>query len=85
MTPEEMECYERMRWQSVRDAVTAADDLLIKGCHGNPEVLMLLTSEVAAAFAEKLNIMLRNEVYKKELLCEVPPEAFKHLYNKPEG
>lgn len=80
MTPEEMLAYEAVRERLLQQAVAAADRVLLDGCRGNPEVLMLLTGEVARVFMEKLSIMLRAEVYKKEMLCEVPPQALKHYF-----
>lgn len=74
MKPEEFEAFDRERDRIVRAAVAAADRVILVECCGNPEVLALLTAEVAEAFAEKTTLMLRNEVNKKEMLCEVPPK-----------
>jgi hypothetical protein len=84
MTPNEMLAYEEMRAEATRAAVAAADKVLIAACLGNPEVFLLLNSEVATAFAEKVNIMMREQVYNKDLLCELPPEALKHFMNAQE-
>ncbi len=75
MTTEEMAAFELVREQIVRAAVVAADRVILDGCRGNTEVLASLTAEVAREFAEKTALMLRYEVYKKEILCEVPPEV----------
>jgi hypothetical protein len=75
MTPEETQAYEIHRDRLISQAVNAADILIVEGCRGNPEVLMLLTAAVAAAFMEKAMMMMRAEVWKKEMLCEVPPEV----------
>jgi hypothetical protein len=75
MTANEMAGYERVSAEIVRAAVTAADRVILDGCRGNTEVLAALTAEVAQSFAEKTVLMLRHEVYKKEMLCEVPPEV----------
>jgi hypothetical protein len=75
MTTEEMQAYERERERIVRDAISAADRVILAECRGNTEVLAFLTSEVAAAFASKVSLMLRSEVYKIKMLCEVPPEV----------
>ena len=74
MKPEEFEAFDRERDRIIRAAVAAADRVILVECCGNPEVLALLTAEVAEAFAEKTTLMLRSEVNKKEMLCEVPPE-----------
>ena len=74
MKPEEFDAYDRERDRIVRAAVSAADRVILLECLGNPEVLALLTAEVAEAFAKKTTLMLRNEVNKKKMLCEVLPE-----------
>jgi hypothetical protein len=80
MTPEEMESFDRIRDRIVRTAVAMADNYIIVQCRGNPEVLMMLTSDVALAFANKINLMIQNEVNKKQMLCEIDPEVFKDFY-----
>ncbi len=75
MRPEEFASYCQVRETITRAAVTAADRVILEGCMGNTEVLALLTAELAQAFAEKTALMLMHEVYKKEMLCEVPPEV----------
>lgn len=67
--------FELLRGLSVSRAVSAADNVLLTACRGNTEVLMVLTAEVAAAFAEKVRMMAQIEVWKKETLCEAPPEV----------
>ena len=75
MKPGELESFDREQERILREAIVAADRVLLAECQGNPEVLALLTAGVAKAFAEKTILMLRTEAYKKEMLCEVPPEV----------
>lgn len=75
MTRLEYEEFMKVKDEIVRRAVSLADCMIIDGCLGNPEALMLLTMEVSQAFNEKVLIMLRTETYKKQILCEVAPEA----------
>lgn len=75
MTREEMEAFERVRERAVKRAMAAADGVILSECRGNPEALMLLTAEVSLAFADKTVLMLQAETYKKQMLCEVPPEV----------
>ncbi len=77
MNTDEIQAYEAEREDAVKAAVRAADRIIVDRCRGNTEVLMLLTAEVAEAFAGKTVIMLRQEVWKKDMLCEVPPEILK--------
>jgi hypothetical protein len=78
MTPDEMDSYASVRDEVVRQAVTAADRMILGGCRGNAEVLMLLTAEVALRFNEKIAMMARQQVFKMEMLCEVPPEVLNY-------
>ena len=75
MKPEEMAAFDQERERIIHAAVSAADRVILTECCGNPEVLALLTAAVAEAFAEKTTMMLRTEVNKKEMLCEVSPEV----------
>jgi hypothetical protein len=74
MTTEEIIGFELVMEEIVRKAVTAADRVILDGCRGNTEALAFLTAEVAQEFAAKTALMLRHEIYLKEMLCEVPPE-----------
>lgn len=71
---EERVAYERMKAAAIREAVRRADQVIVDSCAGNPEVLMLLTAEVAKIFSEKVVMMADAEVNKKEILCQVPPK-----------
>jgi hypothetical protein len=75
MKTEEMEAFDQVRDEVVRKAVAMADRILLEACCGNTEVLMLLTCDVARSFSEKTLLMLRTEVWRKEMLCEIPPEV----------
>jgi len=78
MTMEELFKLDRRLHDVVCKAVTAADREILAGCAGNPEVLGFLTAEVAKQFASKSAMMVLHEVYKKEMLCEVPPEVLNY-------
>jgi len=74
MTTGEMESFEYVRHSAVQRAVQAADRIILDACQGNPEALMLLTTDVTQEFLKKVGMMVQTEVYKKQILCEVEPK-----------
>jgi hypothetical protein len=73
MNTGEMESFEYVRHTAVQKAVQAADRVIIDACGGNPETLMLLTTDVTQEFLKKVGMMVQTETYKKQILCEVEP------------
>jgi len=64
---EEREQREYERQEIIREAVNAADRIILDGSDGSVEETDWLTSEVAKKFVEKVNIAMSAKLGKKDL------------------
>jgi len=59
---------EALRDSIVRQAVQAADRVICEGCEGDEDELLALTAEVALVFSNKVLIMARSRIMRKDFI-----------------
>lgn len=64
---EEREQREHERQEIIREAVNAADRIILDGSDGTVEETDWLTSEVAKRFVEKVGIRLTSKLVRKDM------------------